>query len=219
MAQQAKRYIPAAGSDWLLPLYDPVAKLMGMDKARTAMLGQATLRPLSRVLDIGCGTGSFCILVKRLHPDVEVVGLDPDPKALERSRRKAKLAKVKIQFDEGFSESLPYGDATFDYLFSSMMFHHLELSDKEKTLLEVRRVLKPGGLFAMVDFTTPESAIGRVLTRFFHPEILKDNSENQILKLMMKAELVNAKVVGHSTLSLGRLVYYQGLSVRHEASA
>jgi ubiquinone/menaquinone biosynthesis C-methylase UbiE len=212
MAQQAKRYIPAAGSDWLLPLYDPVAKLFGMEKAKRALLDQAMLRPQSRVLDIGCGTGSFCILVKRLHPDIYIVGLDPDPKALARATRKAKQAGVDLQFDEGFSESLPYGDATFDYLFSSMMFHHLELNVKEKTLREVRRVLKPGGLFTMVDFTTPESAIARALTRLFHPEILKHNSEDLILKLMMKAELTNAKVVGRSTLSIGRLVYYQGIS-------
>lgn len=212
MAEQAKSYIPAAGSDWLLPLYDPVAKLMGIEKAQRVLLDQATLRPLSRVLDIGCGTGSFCILVKRLYPDSEIVGLDPDAKALARARRKSKQTGVDIQFDQGFSESLPYGDATFDYLFSSMMFHHLQLKDKEKTMREVRRVLKPGGLFAMVDFTEPESAIGRVLTAFFHPEILKDNSEDRILTLMIKAGLVNAKAVGRSKLSLGRLVYYQGLS-------
>src|SRR3990172_4083426 len=212
MAERAKSYIPAAGSDWLLPLYDPIAKLMGIEKARRALLDQVTLRPGSRVLDMGCGTGSFCIMVKRLHPDLVIVGLDPDPKALARSRAKASQATVEIQFDQGFSQSLPYGDATFDYVFSSMMFHHLELNDKEKTLSEVRLVLKPDGLFAMVDFAEPKSLVGRILTGLFHPEILKDNSEYQILALIMKAGLVDAKVIGQGKLSIGRLVYYQGLS-------
>jgi ubiquinone/menaquinone biosynthesis C-methylase UbiE len=212
MAGKAKSYIPAAGSDWLLPLFDPIAKLMGIEKARRALLDQATLRPGSRVLDIGCGTGSFCIMLKRLHPDMVIVGLDPDPKALARSRAKSNQATVEIQFDQGFSQALPYGDATFDYVFSSMMFHHLELNDKETTLRQVRRVLKPRRLFAMVDFAEPESLVARILTGFFHPEILKDNSEARVLTLMMKAGLVNAKVIGQGKLSIGRLVYYQGLS-------
>src|SRR6266567_5999576 len=92
--QSNKTYIPAAGSDWFLPLYDPMTKLLGLEKARRVLLDQAALRPLDRVLEIGCGTGSFSLLIKRYHPDVEVVGLDPDPKALERARRKAERAGV-----------------------------------------------------------------------------------------------------------------------------
>jgi len=42
-----------------------------------------------RILEIGCGTGNLTILVKTLYPAIEVVGLDPDPKALDRARRKA----------------------------------------------------------------------------------------------------------------------------------
>jgi len=208
MAQHAKSYIPAAGSDWLLPLYDPIAKLMGLERVRKVLLDQASLLPRSRVLDIGCGTGSFCIMLKRLHPDVEIVGLDPDPKALARARVKAK--PVDIQFDQGFSQALPYSDSSFDYIFSSMMFHHLELHHKEKTLSEVRRVLKPSGLFAMVDFAEPESIVGRCLTWLFHPEILRHNSKDRILTLMREAELRDAKAVASSKLSVGRIVYYHG---------
>lgn len=108
--QSTKTYIPAAGSDWLLPLYYPLTKLSGLEKARRVLLDQAALRPLARVLGIGCGTGSFSILIKRLHPDVEVVGLDPDPKALVRARRKSTRAAVSIESDQGFSDSLPYDD-------------------------------------------------------------------------------------------------------------
>ena len=52
------------------------------------------LRPGYRVLDIGYGTGTLATLIKRFHPDVEVVGIDPDPKALARARRKAANAAV-----------------------------------------------------------------------------------------------------------------------------
>jgi ubiquinone/menaquinone biosynthesis C-methylase UbiE len=204
-----KRYIPAAGSDWLLPLYDPITKFVGLDKARRMLLDEAALRPNSRVLEIGCGTGSFSILIKRLHPDAEVVGLDPDPKALARAKRKAERANVSIQFDQGFSDSLPYDDRRFDFVFSSMMFHHLKLDVKEKTLREVRRVLKPGALFAMLDLRKPESSAGRLLSSLFHSnEILKDNSETHILKLLNDAGLQNSKTVGRGSLLLGKVTYF-----------
>ena len=205
--RSTKTYIPAAGSDWLLPLYDPMTKLLGLERARRALLDQAALRPFTRVLEIGCGTGSFSILIKRLHPDVEVVGLDPDPKALGRARRKSTRAAVSIQFDQGFSDSLPYGEGTFDFVFSSMMFHHLKLEEKGKTLREVHRVLKPGALFAMVDFEKPEGNVSTLLGRLFHSNhVLKDNSENRILTLMTEAGFVNAKTVRHRNLLIA---YYQ----------
>jgi ubiquinone/menaquinone biosynthesis C-methylase UbiE len=208
--QSNKSYIPAAGSDWLLPLYDPLTKLLGLEKARRVLLDQAALRPLTRVLEIGCGTGSFSILIKRLHPDVEVVGLDPDLKALVRARRKSTRAAVSIQFDQGFSDSLPYEEGTFDYVFSSMMFHHLTLEEKEKTLREVHRVLKPGALFAMLDLEKPESNVSTLLGRLFHSNhVLKDNSENRILTLMTEAGFVNAKTVSRRNLLIGRIAYYQ----------
>ena len=214
----SKTYIPAAGSDWLLPLYDPITKLLGLEKARRVLLDQAAVRPLTRALEIGCGTGSLSILIKRLHPDVEVVGLDPDPKGLARAKRKAEQAGVSIQFDQGFSDSLPYGEGTFDYVFSSMMFHHLEFDEKEKTLREVRRVLKPGALFAMLDLKKPESAVRRLLAGLFHSNhILKDNSENRILALMAEAGLANVRTVSRDTLLVGSIAYYQGTrsSVSH----
>jgi ubiquinone/menaquinone biosynthesis C-methylase UbiE len=209
--QGNKTYIPAAGSDWLLPLYDPMTKLFGLEKARRVLLDQTALRPHSRVLEIGCGTGSFCVLIKRLHPDVEVLGLDPDPKALARARRKAERAGFSIQFAQGFSDSLPYDEGTFDYVFSSMMFHHLKLEEKEKALHEVRRVLKPGALFEMLDLRTPESIVGRLLGGLFHSALLlKDNSENRILTLMTEAGLQNVRTVGHGALLVGNVAYYQG---------
>src|SRR5205823_12021876 len=153
-----KTYLPAAGHNWLLPLYDPIVKLLGGDAARRALLDQAFIRPGQRVLDIGCGTGSLVVLLKRLHPDVNVVGLDPDPKALARARRKAEQASVSIKFDQGYSDQLPHPDGSFDRVFSSLMFHHLKDQEKEKTLREVVRVLKSDGSFQMLDFT--ESGCG-----------------------------------------------------------
>src|SRR6266481_1222786 len=125
-----RTYLPAAGHDWFLPLYDPFVKLVGGDRARRALLEQAEMRPGQRVLDVGCGTGSLAVMIKRLRSDVDVVGLDPDPKALARARQKAEREGASIRLDRGFSDKLPYPAASFDLVFSSLMFHHLPAEEK-----------------------------------------------------------------------------------------
>jgi Methylase involved in ubiquinone/menaquinone biosynthesis len=220
MGEPRRTYIPAAGHDWFLPLYDPFMKLLGADRARRVLLDQAAVRPSHRVLDIGCGTGSLVILIKHLHPDVDVVGLDPDPKALARARRKAERAAVSIQFDEGFSDELPYPEGAFDRVFSSFMFHHLRPDEKEKTLREVRRVLKPGGFLHMLDFGGPESSPDSFLARLLHfSHRLKDNFGGRILTFMSQAGLADVKEVSHRATLFGPIAYYQASVPTSEASA
>jgi ubiquinone/menaquinone biosynthesis C-methylase UbiE len=92
--QSHRKYLPAAGRDVFLPLYDLIAKLLGADQARQTRLDQAPLHSGGRALDIGCGTGTFAVALKQRHPSVEIVGVDPDERALARARRKAEHAGV-----------------------------------------------------------------------------------------------------------------------------
>jgi ubiquinone/menaquinone biosynthesis C-methylase UbiE len=210
MEATRKAYLPAAGHDWFLPLYDPFMKLFGGDQARRALIDQAAIRPGHRVLDIGCGTGTLVTLIKRLHTDVEVVGLDPDPKALGLARRKAERAAVSIHLDQGFSDELPYPDASFDRVFSSFMLHHLQAGAKEKTLDEVRRVLKPGGSLHLLDFGGPKSSSDGFLARLLHSSHhLKDNFDGRIIALMSQSGLADPKEVSHRTTLFGPIAYYQ----------
>jgi ubiquinone/menaquinone biosynthesis C-methylase UbiE len=214
MEESRRIYIPAAGHDWALPLYDPIVKLLGGDRARKALLDQAVIQTGHRVLDIGCGTGALVTLIKRLHPEVDVVGLDPDPKALTRARRKAERAGVTIRLDQGFSDELPYPDASFDRVFSSFMLHHLQAEEKEKSLREVRRVLKPGGSLHLLDFGGQESRQNGFLASLFHSShSLKDNSDSRIIALMSRAGLANPEVVRHRAMLLGKIAYYKASAV------
>ncbi|MFZ1141548.1 MAG: class I SAM-dependent methyltransferase [Candidatus Sulfotelmatobacter sp.] len=209
MTESTRTYLPAAGYDWSLPLYDPIVKLLGGDKARMVLLDHAALRPGYRVLDIGCGTGTLATLIKRLHPDVEVVGIDPDPKALARARRKAGNAAVSIQFDQGFGDDLPYAEESFDRVFSSFMFHHLPPDEKGKTLCAVRRVLKPGGGFHMLDFEGPESGSHSVLDHLLHSsKRLKENSESTVLSLMRQSGFADPRKVHRQAMLFGHIAYF-----------
>jgi ubiquinone/menaquinone biosynthesis C-methylase UbiE len=177
-------------------MYDLIAKLLGADGARQTLFDLAPLRPGNRALDIGCGTGTFAVSLKQRFPDVEVVGLDPDPKALARASRKAEVASVPVRFDRGFADAL-------------------ESRNREKTLREVRRVLKPGGMFCLLDFETTSSGHG-FLNLFHSGERLRDNTESRILTMMGEAGLTECRKIAIRPVlfGLGHAGYYQGFSPR-----
>jgi ubiquinone/menaquinone biosynthesis C-methylase UbiE len=181
-------YVPAFGKDFLLPFFDPFVKLLGADRVRCKLLDEARVQPGHRLLDMGCGTGTFAIAIKRRYPDVQMVGLDPDPKALARGRRKAAHAAVCLQLDRGFAEALPYVDGSFDRVFSTLTLHHLPICVKRSALREARRVLKPGGSLHVVDMAGDapheRSRLPRWLHSSLHP---RDNSSNLILGFMRDA--------------------------------
>jgi len=212
MAHAEREYLPAAGRHGHLSLYDPFVKLLGFDKARRVLLEQAAIGLKHRVLDIGCGTGTLVTVVKQLHPNAEVVGLDPDPNILKRARHKAERAGMKVRFDEGFGDSLPYPAESFDRAFSSFMFHHLPLDQQEPTLREVRRVLAPGGSLHLLDFGGPCVRVGW-LDRILHAnDHLKHNAQERILEMMKRAGFADARVVTErKVVGLVRVVYYRAV--------
>ena len=206
-----RHFLPAAGHDLFLPLYDPLVRFMGFDRSRQELISQANIKPEHHILDIGCGTGSFVVLLKRQFPAAQVVGLDPDSKALRRAQNKVARAAVSVQLDRGFSDELPYKQASFDRVFSSFMFHHLEEDDKKQTLNELRRVLKPGGSFHLLDFTADGGSHG-YLARLFHSHaLMKDNTDQRLLQLMDHAGFKNAEKVKQDTIFFGLLqsAYYR----------
>jgi len=205
-----KDFLPAAGHDVFLPLYDPLVSFLGFDRARRELISQANIKPGQHILDVGCGTGTLAVLLKRQYSGVEVVGLDPDPKALRRASTKLRRAGVSVQLDQGFADELPYERESFDRVLSSFMFHHLAGQDREKTLQEVRRVLKPGGSFHLLDFVTDHASHG-FLHRLVHSHAeLKDNTDERILQLMSGAGFRNAEKVRAGSMFFGvlRTAYY-----------
>jgi ubiquinone/menaquinone biosynthesis C-methylase UbiE len=179
MRATTRDYVPAAGHDWALPLYDPLVRLSGMGKLRDKLVERAELRAGQRLLDIGCGTGSLLLALKRRMPETHVTGLDPDPKALGIAHAKAQRAGLAVQLDRGFSDRMPYSDGSFQHVFSSFMFHHLEPQQKRATLREVRRVLAAGGVLHLLDFRDDPHAKSPIM-RVLHAASLHEKLAGQL---------------------------------------
>ncbi|MEV3905447.1 class I SAM-dependent methyltransferase [Mycobacterium sp. NPDC050551] len=143
-------YLPAAGRDAFLPGYDLLTRVLGMRPAYRALIEQAGLANGQQVLEIGCGTGNVTVSAKRSHPGAQFTGSDPDPRALERARRKIK-SLTGIRFERAYAQRLPYPDGSFDRVLSSMMLHHLDEGTKVQAAAEAFRVLRPGGSLHVVD--------------------------------------------------------------------
>lgn len=212
ISQPRREFLPAAGRDIFLPLYDPIVRLMGANRARRELIEQANIEPDQRVLDIGCGTGTLEVELKRKYPAAQIVGLDPDPKALRRAKKKIKRAGVAVQLDQGFADELPYESGAFDRVISSFMFHHLEQPEREKMLREVLRVLKPAGAFHLLDFAGGEDrGHGRWGRLVNSHALMKDNSQQVILNQMKRAGFDNAEKVKDGSMLFGLMptAYYR----------
>src|SRR5262245_16336555 len=91
------RYVPALRFHLLTRVYDPVVRWTTREATfKQRLLDQAGPAPGDRVLDLGCGTGTLAVMVKRRQPSAQVIGLDPDREILDRARAKAREAGLEI---------------------------------------------------------------------------------------------------------------------------
>ncbi|MFI1993386.1 class I SAM-dependent methyltransferase [Actinoplanes sp. NPDC020271] len=197
MTQQT--YLPAAGLRWLLPLYDPFCRLAGVQRIHRQLIEHAAPRPGHRVLEIGCGTGTLLTALARTHPGVEAIGIDPDPAALRRARRKAARNQIKVNFQRAYAGSLPLPDASVDRVLSALMLHHLERAEHERALREARRVLLPGGELHVLDLVADH----------VRPSRLAATEPDRVLTAMFDAGLTQPVELARARVAFGRVVFYR----------
>jgi len=207
-----RSYVPAAGKDWRLPYYDLIARVFGADRIRRVLVRRAAPAAGERILDIGTGTGAVALELKRHQPAAEVTGMDPDPRALDLARAKARRGGFEVRFDEGFADALPYPEGSFDLVTSSLMFHHLPKRDRLNALREVLRVLRPGGRFHMVDFDGPalfHGGLHRLIARRIHGHAQpRQAGTDGVVEMMREAGFADACIAERGRTWAADMAYY-----------
>jgi demethylmenaquinone methyltransferase/2-methoxy-6-polyprenyl-1,4-benzoquinol methylase len=144
------------------PRYVAVTRLLsfGWDGLWKRALVRRLPRPCgARVLDLACGTGDLTLLLARRYPDGKVSGLDLSPAMLARARRRR--GAESLSFRLGDLCRPPYAAGSFNVVTGGYALRNAP--SLRKALEEVRRVLKPGGKAAFLDFTkSPHRRLQRV---------------------------------------------------------
>ncbi len=154
MTEQA-HYVPALGRPELTRAYDLVLALVSRERRwRAALLSALDPRDGELIVDIGCGTGSQAIAIKRARPGVRMVGIDPDPTVLAIARAKAQRAGVEIEWRRGLGDQADVlvGQHVADAVISSLVLHQCDVPVKAAILRAMARTARPGGRVLIADY-------------------------------------------------------------------
>jgi demethylmenaquinone methyltransferase/2-methoxy-6-polyprenyl-1,4-benzoquinol methylase len=139
------------------PTYDRYANLLsfGQDPRWRSLLVSRVPESALRVLDVACGTAAVSIELARRAPMRSVTGIDQSTDMLAAGRLRVASARLadRIELREGRAESLPFGDGEFDALTFTYLLRYVD--DPRATVKELARVVRPGGVIAMLEFAVP----------------------------------------------------------------
>jgi len=179
---KAATYIPAFGLNFLTPFYDSMMKYAARE---------STFKP-------------------ELVEQAGFAGIDADPKVLEIARSKVAKAGVDIALDQGTAYELPYPDASFDRVVSSMVFHHLTREYKFRALKEVFRVLRPGGEFHIADLGRPQNAIMHLISLVVgRLEEASDNMKGLLPEMLRDTGFDNVEETARYMTAVGTVNLYR----------
>jgi ubiquinone/menaquinone biosynthesis C-methylase UbiE len=173
----------------------------------------ARLRPGSRVLDLGCGTGALAVQLAR--KGCQVTGVDISRPMLAQAARRVRQASLEewvmlrqlgtVNLDTAFE------DGSFDAVVSTLVFSELSEDEIVYTLAECRRVLKPGGQLLIADEVLPDSVLGRTATFLFRLPfllaafVLTQNTTHRVAGLGKRMEEAGFRILDVGSYLAGTL--------------
>ena len=156
------------------------------------------------LLDLAAGTGDLTIYYRKLFGDNNKIALaDPNSGMLDYAKiRLEKKSIIKnVEFVTTYAEKLPFQDNSFDNI--SIGFGFRNFTDRQKALMEIKRVLRQNGRLIIIDFSKPVNPIIRILNDFYMNKIAPvlakiitgNNSEYQYLAKSIKEHPSQSKII------------------------
>jgi demethylmenaquinone methyltransferase/2-methoxy-6-polyprenyl-1,4-benzoquinol methylase len=182
-AQQASAWVRGMFGR-IAPRYDLLNHLLSMNidrywRARTvSRIGQILVRPGAQVLDVCCGTGDLMLAlesqsrsaIRSADGSATIWGSDFCHPMLVAARHKTAKRHFRSELFEADALRLPLADASLDLVTTAFGFRNL--SNYHSGLIELRRILKPGGTLAILEFSTPPNALLAGAYAFYSRAIL-----------------------------------------------
>lgn len=162
--------------------YDPITQYVlppNEEWVRKGLIERVRCHP-RRILDLGCGTGSTTLLLKRAFPQAEVIGIDLSPYMLVVANDKAQKAGLAIQFRQGDAEHTGLPDASFDLVTASLLFHETPPIVACNILRECFRLLTAGGEVLILDGNQSTLRWTEWLTDIFEEPYIKDYAAGSV---------------------------------------
>jgi len=124
------------------------------------LIGLANIKRGDKILDVGCGTGTLGFLAKKKYgSSIDYYAIDPNIHFLEYAQKRFIKNEFGVGLHKAVIESLPMKNESFDFVFCTLVFHHLLPNIIESGLKEINRVLKKDAKLLIFDYTKPKNII------------------------------------------------------------
>ncbi len=153
-----------------------------------------------KILEIGSGTGRFCIALAQKYPEKEILGIDYTQESIALSQTGAAVRKLKnVRFQQADLFHLPFKDNSFDFVFENGVIEHF--INYQEALWEMRRVLKKGGKLAVnVNnwYCFPKTAEKKLLGRAYPFGYEKSFKHREVVKAFKQLGLKEIEVYAYN---------------------
>lgn len=208
-AGHARDFTPAVPFLWTYDLI--VAALTREARWRGALLRQLRPQADDVIADLGCGTASFLALLGRHGTRARLIGVDPDTAILAMARRKLVEAGVSADLRHGYLRDAAalFSESGVTKIVSSLVFHHVPLSEKRAGLRAIHDALAPGGELHVADYGLQRTRLMRGLFRavqlvdgFADTQPNADGVLPELMRLAGFVEVEETEVIATATGSI-----------------